>query len=428
MQENLLQYIWQFQYFNHATLLTTAGENIQIIHPGSHNQNQGPDFTAAKIKIGETVWVGNVEIHINSSGWNLHHHSDDSNFNNVILHVVWNNDTAINDRNGIPLPALELKSRVSKLLMEKYKTLMQSSHFIPCEKQVQQINQLSYANWKQRLVAERLISRSSKIFSILQETNFHWEETFWQLIASNFGLKVNNHFFQQIARYLPVTVLAKHKNRIQQIEALLFGVAGLLNEDFKDKYPLMLQKEYTFYKKKYGLKEVDGELSFLRMRPANFPTVRLAQLSMLIHESEHLFSKIRNAKSAQEIKKKIAVTANDYWHYHYVFDEESDFKKKQLGGQMINNIIINTVVPALFAYGVHHNEDIYKDRALKWLEDISAEKNSIIKGFENLSFINKNAFDSQFFIQLKNEYCNNKLCLKCAIGNALLKRSFSGAD
>jgi hypothetical protein len=423
MQEDLLQYIWQFQYFNSSELLTSSGETIQIIHPGNHNNNQGPDFTSAKIKISKTLWAGNVELHINSSDWNLHDHSADSNFNNIILHVVWNHDTIIKDINGNDLPTFELKNRVSKLLLEKYRELMKTSHFIPCEGQVRHVNELTLTNWKQRLIAERLIVKSGKILSILNETNFHWEETFWWLIAANFGLKVNSDYFQRIAKTLPVAILAKHKNRTLQIEALLFGQAGLLNSQFHEKYPLMLQKEFRFYQKKYKLKPLDGELFFLRMRPANFPTIRLAQLSMLIHESEHLFSKIKDAFSLKEVKQMLDVKANDYWHYHYIFDQESDYKEKTLGTQMINNIIINTIVPVLFAYGIHHNEQLYKDKAIKWLDELSAEKNMITKGFENLDFSNKSALDSQALIQLKNEYCNNRLCLHCAIGNALLKRS-----
>jgi Protein of unknown function (DUF2851) len=423
MKEDLLQYIWQFQYFTTSDLFTVDGEPIQIISPGSHNKNQGPDFTEAKIKIADTIWAGNVELHINSSHWNLHSHSGDTNFKNVILHVVWNHDVEIKDINGNPLPTLELKFLVSKLLLDKYKSLMQGSRFIPCENQVQQVNDLTRLSWKQRLAIERLSGKADNILLILQENNFHWEETFWWLIASNFGLKINSDFFLQIAKALPVTLLAKHKNNILQIESLLFGMACLLDKNFTDKYPLMLQKEFLFYRKKYDLKLPHGKLSFLRMRPANFPTVRLAQLAVLIHESEHLFSKIKATSSVREVRDMLDVTANDYWHYHYIFDEISDYKIKTLGVQMINNIIINTIVPVLFAYGLHHNDQEYKDKAIRWLEEIAAEKNSITKGFEALNFFNKNALDSQALIQLKNEYCNKKLCLHCAIGNFLLKRA-----
>ncbi len=423
MKEDLLQYIWQFQYFNNSQLQTVEGESVQIIHAGNHNTNQGPDFTGAKIKINKTLWAGNVELHINSSHWDLHNHSSDSNYNNIILHVVWNHDKEIKDANGNDLPTIELNTRVSKLLLKKYDDLMRSSAFIACASQVRQVNELIVSNWKHRLVAERLIAKSKAVLDVLKQTKFHWEETFWWLIAKNFGLKINSEFFKNIACSLPVATLAKHKNRIQQIEALLFGQAGLLEPDFHEKYPVMLQKEYRFYRKKYNLKPPEGKLFFLRMRPANFPTIRLAQLSMLIHESEHLFSKIKNASSSKEVVKMLEVKANDYWHYHYLFDEETDYKEKTLGRQMINNIIINTIVPVLFAYGMHQNDQLYKDKALKFLEEISQEKNIITKGFENLNFSNKSAFDSQALIQLKNEYCNKKLCLQCAIGNSLLKNN-----
>ena len=424
MQEDLLQYIWQFQYFNASDLRASSGEKIQIQYPGSYNRNQGPDFIQAKIKIGETLWIGNVELHINSSGWNLHKHSSDSNFNNIILHVVWNNNVQITDYTGQDLLTLELKNRVPKLLLERYTELMQAAGFIPCEGQVRNVSDLMLINWKQRLIAERLIAKSGKIFSILHETNFHWEETFWWLIAASFGLSVNSDFFQEIAKTLPVSILAKHKSNLLQIEALLFGQAGLLNSEFTEKYPAMLQKEYRFYQKKYKLKSPAGKLFFLRMRPANFPTIRLAQLSALIYESEHLFSKVKNASLVKEVKQMLNVMANDYWHYHYIFDHEINYKEKRLGAQMNNNIIINTIIPVLFAYGKQHNEQVYKDKAIRWLDELISEKNTITKGFERLGFVNKSALDSQSFIQLKNEYCNKKRCLQCAIGNTLLKRNF----
>lgn len=422
MKEEILQYIWKFQYYNRNELLTTSGDSISVIHPGTHNLNQGPDFTEAKIKINDTLWAGNVELHLNSSHWNLHNHSADKNYNNIILHIVWNHDADIKDQNGNNLPTIELQNRVSNLLLTKYQQLMETSQFIPCEKLQHNLSDLALTGWKQRLVAERLLLKSKNIFRILKETNYHWEETFWWLIASNFGLKVNCEMFKKIAQSLPQSILAKHKNNIIRIEALLFGQAGLLNKEFSEKYPLMLQKEYLFYKKKYALKKVDGELFFLRMRPANFPTIRLAQLAMLIHNSEHLFSKIKETVSITEIKKMLAVEANDYWHYHYTFNEESDYKIKKLGRQMIDNIIINTIVPVIFSYGLHNNEESFKEKAIKWLEEISPEKNEITKGFEKLDYANKSAFDSQAFIELKNEYCNRKLCLQCAIANSILNK------
>ena len=423
MKERLLQYIWQFQYFNKNELSTTDGDQLLIIQQGSFNTNQGADFSEAKIKIGDTTWAGNIELHIKSSDWNLHRHSSDKNYNNIILHVVWQHDTEIKDVAGNNLPTLELQNAVSNLLLNKYEELMNTSSFIPCENHTHTINGITLLSWKQRLLAERLEAKSAIIFLFLNQNNFHWEETFWWLIAKNFGIKVNAEAFEKIARSLPVNILAKHKNQIHQLEALLFGQAGLLEKDFTEDYPLMLQKEYNFYQKKYKLDQPQVQLFFLRMRPANFPTLRLAQLAMLISQSSHLLSKIIEESSLAEVKKLLNVSANDYWHYHYVFDEQSGFKKKKLGEQMINNLLINTIVPLLFAYGLHHNEQQHKDKAIAWLEAIASEKNSITKRFEALKFSNKNSFDSQSYIQLKNEYCNNKRCLECAIGNALLKGS-----
>jgi hypothetical protein len=423
MREEILQYIWKFQYYNHTEMRCTNGDELSVIHPGIHNYNQGPDFADAKIRINDTLWAGNVEIHINSSDWNRHNHSSDKNYNNIILHVVWNHDQEIKDGNKNPLPTLELQTRVSKLLLDRYSQLMENPSFIPCEKLEINMSGLGLASWKQRLAAERLLLKSDHIFNILQQTNFHWEETFWWLIAANFGLKVNSGVLKKIAQSLPLALLAKHKNSIIQIEALLLGQAGLLEKHFEEKYPAMLKKEYEFYRKKYKLHPVDESLHFLRMRPANFPTIRLAQLAMLIHNSEHLFSKIKETASAKDLKTMFDVQANDYWHYHYIFDEKSAFKIKKLGRPMVENILINTVVPIVFCYGLHHDDELYKEKAIKWLEEISPEKNYITKGFESIGYSNKNAFDSQAFIQLKNHYCDHKLCLECTIGNSLLKKT-----
>ena len=422
MKEDILQYIWKFQYYNNSELTCTDGRTLLIFHPGNHNSHQGPDFSQAKIKIDDTIWAGNIEVHIESGHWNLHKHTGDSNYDNIILHVVWHHNAEIKDVSGNNLPTLELQSRVSKILLEKYRQLMLNPKFIACENQLDDLNELMLNNWKQRLVAERMIAKSSAILQDLKQANGHWEEVFWWYIAANFGLKINSAAFKQIAQSLPIALLSKHKHNLLQLEALLFGQARLLEGQFEDKYVLMLQKEYLCYQKKYALKQVSGELFFLRMRPANFPTIRLAQLAKLIYDSEHLFSKLKETASVKEVRKMFDLVANDYWHYHYLFERETEYKEKRLGKQMIDNIIINTVVPVLFAYGLHKDENSYKEKATSWLENLSPEKNTITDGFRNLKFENKNAYDSQAFIQLKNEYCQNKLCLKCSIGNSILKR------
>lgn len=416
MTERLLQYIWQFQYFNKTDLCTQQGEVVQIIVAGQHNTNQGPDFSDAKIKIGKTTWAGSVELHLKTSDWKKHNHQEDKNYNNVILHVVWEDDALNNN-----IPVLELKGRVSKILLKRYEELMNNGSFIPCEKSIQTIKEITWKSWKDRLLAERLIRKAKAVEALLQQSNYHWEETFWWLLARNFGMKVNADAFEAMARSIPINILAKQKHQIHQLEALLLGQAGLLEGNLKDEYAVMLQKEYRYQKVKHKLKPIAIPLHFLRMRPVNFPTVRLAQLAMLIHQSAHLFSKIKEAASLKEIKNWFDVTANDYWHYRYRLDEPSSFKKKKLGGAMMDNIMINTIAPVLFAYGAYHNEQQYKDKAMQWLEGTVPEANSITKGFAALGIENKNAYDSQALIELKNEYCSKKRCLECGVGHALLK-------
>ena len=444
MTERLLQFIWQFQYFNKSDLVTASGEQVQIINPGLFNTNQGPDFLNARLVIGAATWAGTVELHLKTSDWNKHGHQEDKNYANVILHVVWENDGSWNSvpvienldsvppekghRGPLSVPVVELKDRVAKILLQRYEELMLSTSFIPCEKNIAGIRDITWKSWKERLLAERLLRKAELAETFLQQNNYHWEETFWWLLARNFGMKVNAEAFESIARTISLNILAKHKSQIHQLEALLLGQAGLLEQEFtrtesasENDYPILLQKEYRFLQKKYNLRPVQIPLYSLRMRPENFPSVRLAELAMLVHESAHLFSKIKESASAKEIKKYFEVTANDYWHYHYQFNEASAFKKKKLGASMADNIIINTVAPLLFAYGNYHNENSYKDKAIQCLEEIPAEKNLITKGFKELNIENKNARDSQALIELKNEYCNKKRCLECSIGNAILK-------
>lgn len=417
MTERLLQYIWQFQYFNARNLQASNGESLQIISNGSYNVNQGPDFLNARVRIGDTEWAGSIEIHIHSSDWAAHHHSGDTNYKNVILHVVWKEDIKM----ILPFPTLELYSLVSNVLLHQYEDLMQSAQFIPCQQQIAQVPELILHSWKERLLVERLQQRSRHIEMLLNKSRQHWEEVFWCMLAKNFGARINADSFEKIAQTIPINVLAKHKAQVLQLEALLLGQAALLDKKFEEDYPNMLRREYHFLQKKYQLKKAHAPLYFLRMRPANFPTVRLAQLAMLIHQGTHLFSIIKETENVRDIEKLLAVTANDYWHYHYSLDEAGGFKKKILGKQMIQNILINTVVPVLYAYGYMHSNEAYKRKAIQWMETLAAEQNSILKGFDILKIANNNAFDSQALIQLKNEYCNYKYCLQCAVGNWILK-------
>ena len=416
--ERLLQFIWQFGYFNSGDLTSTDGEGLTILSRGFLNKNQGPDFTAAKIKIGDTILAGTIELHTKTSEWRKHQHEGDENYKNVILHVVFEHDEKVND-----VPVLELSSRIPRLLLDRYGSLMQNQSFIPCGNAIAGIKDIVWASWKERLLAERLTRKSIHVLLLLEQSNFHWEETSWWLLARNFGGKVNADVFERIARSLPVNILAKHKHSIHQLEALLFGQANLLTEDFNEEYARLLQREYKFLQKKYSLLPVQGGLLFLRMRPGNFPTIRLAQLAMLIHQASHLFSKFIEAERLEEIKELFDITANDFWHYHYTFRESSSFKKKTLGADTVHNLLINSVIPVLFSYGIYHKEEKYKDKALCWLQELPPELNSITKEFAALGIGGESAYDSQALIELKNEYCSAKKCLDCSVGNYLLREA-----
>ena len=417
MNERLLQFIWQYQYFSMAELQTTTGEPVQVIRQGQYNTNQGPDFFNAKIKIGDTTWVGSTELHIRASDWDKHKHQHDRNYDNVILHVVWEDDGW-----NYPLPVLELKGRVPGLLLSRYERLMGKAGFIPCGNSIIRINELSWKSWKDRLLAERLERKSALLNQYLSLNGNHWEEATWWMMARNFGILVNTEAFECIARSLPVALLTRQKHQLIQLESLLLGQAGLLeNEKPADKYYTLLRREYMFQQSKYRLRPVTIPVHFLRMRPGNFPTVRLAQLAMLLYQSESLFALIRDTSTLEELKRLFDITANDYWHYHYSFDQASPYMPKKLGASMLENIIINTVSPVLFAYGSYHNEQVFKERAVQWLDQTSAESNSITRGFKQLGLTNTNASDSQALIELKQNYCDKKKCLECAVGCTLLR-------
>ncbi len=421
MNEHLLQFIWQHLYFNRENLKTVSNEPVTIKAQGLLNTNQGPDFLHATINVNNVTWVGNVELHLKTSDWVRHGHTNDPHYQNIILHVVYEYDQT--DVNGIPV--LELKDRISTSLLQRYEQFMLQDNFIPCAKQAKDVNEIVWSSWKERMIAERLQQKSEHIITILNNTKQHWEETFWQFLARSFGTPLNADAFEAVAQTIPVTLLAKHKKQIHQVEAMLMGQAGLLNGKFTEDYPVMLQQEYRFLQKKYQLKPVGHLLHFLRMRPSNFPSIRLAQLAMLIYQSSHLFSKVLEAKSIYAIRTMFAVTANDYWHYHYLLNEPASFRKKQLGKTMVDNLLINCVIPVLFVYAAEHNDEPAKEKAVEWLQQLKKEQNSITQQWEAIGVTHQSAFDSQALLYLKKNYCDAKQCLHCAVGNSLLKKTIT---
>ncbi|MEO7310701.1 MAG: DUF2851 family protein [Chitinophagaceae bacterium] len=420
--ERLLQFIWQFQYSNRQDLLTVGGESLQVIFAGEWNSHQGPDFKQARIKLGDTLWAGEVELHLKASDWHRHHHTNDNHYSKVILHAVWEDDEPIADQNGHLLPTVVLQHRVSNLMLRRYQNWMSQLQPIPCLADITSVPALAWQSWKERLMVERLEQKAGHIQRLLQQTQNNWEEVFWRILCRYFGAGVNSECFEQLAASLPVQVLAKHKNQLQQVECLLLGQAGLLNKKFRSHYPLLLQKEYRYLRRKYQLQPITKLPVFLRMRPVNFPTVRLAQLAMLVHQSVHLFSKLKEAGDLPTATLLFSVTANDFWNDHFKLEEASEHQPKKLGVQMINTLLINAVAPTLFAYGKYAGESKYCDKAIEWLEVLPKEENAFTRLYTSAGIENNSALDSQALLHLKKNYCDEKRCLECAVGNALLKK------
>lgn len=417
MQEQLLQFIWQHQYFDKQSLTTTQGVALRILQPGQRNTHQGPDFLQARIELDNTIWAGNIEVHYRTSDWKRHRHEADAQYQNVILHVVWEHDVAVND-----IPVLALQGRISRHLLMTYQQLMLKQHAIPCKDLLPSVPVITWISWKARLVAERLEARTVGIFERLKLANHHWEEVFWWMLARNFGLPANADVFEAVAKTLPIQVLARHKHQIHQLEAMLMGQAGLLAHTYNDEYPQLLQREYQFLRHKHQLPPVPLSLKMLRMRPMAFPTVRLALLAMLIHKSVHLFSQLLEAETFPAAPGLLNVTTGDYWHTHYVFDEATVHKPKKPGKMFLQNLLINTVIPVLYAYGHYHGLQEHKEKAMQWLEHLAGENNHITRAWMQAGVEHQNAFDSQALLQLHKNYCTQQQCLCCAVGNAILKK------
>lgn len=425
MTERLLQFIWQYRYFNPHELCIETGEPLQILSPGELNTHQGPDFLQAAIRIGNTLWSGNVELHLLTSGWKKHEHEGDRNYNNVILHVVWEDDGERANRRpaaGVTrdIPLLALHQRVPKLLLGSYEEWMESRAFVVCERQLPQAGEAQWSGWKRKLLIERLERKTLMIREDLRQNRQHWEQTAWWLMARNFGLPVNTGVFSAIAKSLSLVVLSRHRQQPETLEALLLGQAGLLAANPNDEYLQSLRAEFLHLRGKYRLQPIHEPLLSMRMRPGNLPAVRLAQLAALLHRSCSWFGNIRDAASMRELMALMDVAAGPYWDHRYQPGKRSVGKVKNLGKRMKANILINTFLPLLFAYGGLCKEKGYRERALEWLLELGPEKNARIADWERLGVSNRHAADSQALLELKKSYCDPRKCLECDIGKVLL--------
>ena len=419
MKESILHYVWQNKLFTAHNLCTTDGESVEVIDVGKYNTDAGPDFFNAKIKIADTIWAGNIEIHTCSTDWTKHNHHSDKAYDSVILHVVQQADADVFRIDGEKIPQLLLV--YPKEIEANYEQLIFEQKWVPCADKIGLVPEIFIQSWKNALLTERLEQKTQVIEHLLSDNNQHWEEAFYIILARNFGFGTNNQAFETLAKSLPVTVLGKHKDNLFQLEALLFGTAGLLKDEITDEYAQKLKQEYHFLRSKFSLNPIDGSLwKLLRLRPDNFPYIRIAQFAALIHSSSKLFSRIVENPDVDYICSLFLCEPSAYWKTHYLFEAESPSKSKKLGHSSINGILINTVVPFLFYYASQKRNDDLKDLAIQMLEKIPHEQNSIITAWQSLGVKSESAYDSQALLQLKKQYCDEKKCLRCRIGHKVL--------
>lgn len=424
MTESFLHYVWQFQYFDKKELLLTTGEYLTILKPGILNTDAGPDFSQAKVKMDQIAWAGSVEIHVQSSGWYAHQHDVDAAYENVVLHVVWEEDKPVYRKDGTRLPTLTLKSRVQPHLLKSYLNLVNNTASIPCQSSFAKVNDLIRHSMVDKAVMQRLERKAGEVLKVLEQNQGDWEETAYQLLAISFGFKVNTDPFRQLAKALPYKLILKHRDQPLQQEALLFGQAGFLVARSKDQYLTNLVNEYQFLERKYNLSKTRLDVTqwkFMRLRPANFPTLRLAQFASLLRRSANIFSAILEAARYETVQSLLTVEPSQYWKTHYRFGKKAKAEIQGFGEVSRDTVVINAIAPLLVAYGKRGDEQRYVDQAVRILQAVRAENNKIIKLWKKLGCSSQNAWDSQGLIELYNNFCQHRECLNCSIGSAILK-------
>lgn len=416
-----IQRAWQHQLFEKGNLFTTQGEAIEIDHPGYFHRDEGPDFFHAHIRIGDTLWAGNVEIHHRSSEWYQHGHDHQSSYNNVILHVVLEEDRIIYRNNGEKIPCFVMQ------MLPEYKDAIESwersNHWLRCGVEASQISGLSFHFMLQRLAIERLEYKSEEMKRMLKWSHNDWRHVFYYLLARSFGGRINSEPMEQLARSISLSILSKEHGDRDNLEALFFGQAGLLPNKNQDKWVEMLSQRYRFLQNKYGLSSMKkGVWKFMRTRPTNFPTVRIAQFVSLLYHSQHLLSQCMEADSIKQIRSLLLSTPSSYWNDHFRFEKKSVYRVKKTSRNFIDTIIINTIIPFLMVYGESQDRVMWKEKALRWLESLPCEKNYITSTWIKQGFVLSNAMDSQALIELHHRYCIKNKCLECGVGEAIFEK------
>lgn len=420
MKEDFLHFLWENRLFEPARPVTGDGEAVEVVQVGRHNIHAGPDFFDARIRIGKTLWAGHVEVHLKASDWNRHGHQADPLYRNTILHVVAENDAQVSNDAGSPVPTAEI--RWPLWIENNYQALMQQHDWVNCASQLHRIDPFRIRFFLNGLAIERLQQKIGVIERLLDGSNGDWTETFYRLLVRSYGFRQNGDPFEMLARSLPLSVLARHHDQLFQLEALLFGQAGLLGEPLLfEEYPQLLQREYLFLAAKYGLRPIADHLwKFMRMHPLNFPTIRLAQLAGALHNSSALFSTVIRAERVEEYRAIFRTGTSPYWDTHYTFFNASKKQQKAMGESSFQLILVNVLVPFLFLYGDRNNKPELKDRALQLLEELPPEDNTVLRHWLSAGIPSDNALESQALIHLHHVYCEPKRCLECGIGQKLI--------
>jgi hypothetical protein len=424
MKDEFLHYLWKYSLYDSDKLIDNEGNRIIVIHPGEYNRDSGPDFFNARIKIADTEWAGNVEIHTKSSHFENHGHNHDPSFDNVILHVVAERDKQVFNSRGEEILTVRLSFNPD--IYNNYVELLNNPFIIACQPDIKSLDNFFISHWLNVLVIERLEEKSRQIMKIFNETGSDWEETFYRLLARYFGFRVNTEPFEMLASALPFKIIRKHSDNRFQVEALLFGTAGLLNEGLfrealNDEYYSGLIREYKILSAKYSLHPLHGWIwKFARLRPANFPTIRISQLAEMLTVTGGMFSKVMEINDIRQLKELFEVTASEYWDDHYVFGKKSISCVKVTGSQATDIFLINVVIPVMFVYGRYMDKRELYEKAVSLLEDLSPEENSIVWEWHSAGVMAESAFYSQALIHLRNNYCKKRKCLDCRIGTRLI--------
>ncbi|MEM6769144.1 MAG: DUF2851 family protein, partial [Bacteroidota bacterium] len=430
MREDFLHFLWRKARFDLRNLQTTTGQSLSIQDFGVHNKDAGPDFSGGQIRLDGLQWAGNIEMHVTASEWYTHKHDEDPAYDNVVLHVVLEEDRPVYRSNGQRIPCLELKRRIPPGILKSYWRLEHNAYWVPCQYQLQLVDPATREAMLAQVLNERLTQRAQAFLERVEARNKDWEAAFYELLARALGGRVNADAMDMLARSVPLRVLLKHKHSLLQLEALLFGQSGLLPgpTDGEDTYLTLLRREYELLRIKHDLRPLPvAAWRYLRLRPNNFPTVRIAQFAAMLHRTGQLFGKALAAASAKELSNMFVVKLSNYWRSHYRFGKEGKVSERRLGTSSIHSILINTVAPALLAYGATRMDDRYRLRATELLRELPPEDNQIIRRWQRLGIKAKNAADSQALLQLKSDYCARSRCLECGVGCYILSQPYGPA-